>query len=92
MSPSAPIPPVVDHAKRAVIEEIKTKSLFNIFNIVAVVAILVIGYFLYKKFNEKFKSGAIRLPSMEPKAVPSAVEAVAAPVVVEEEVPDAKED
>jgi hypothetical protein len=56
--------PVVDHVKRAVIEEIKAKSPFNIFNIVAVVAILIIGYFLYKKFTEKFQKGAISIPQV----------------------------
>mgnify|MGYP006271654449 CR=1 FL=1 len=71
--------PVVDHAKRAVIQDIKTSSPFNIFNIVAIVAILVIGYFLYKKFTEKFQSGAIHIPEVKPqeKAVPIA--AVAEP-------------
>lgn len=89
---SSVVPPVVDQLKRTTIQEIKTKSIFNIFNIVAVVAILVIGYFLYKKFTEKFRSGAIRVENPEPQPV---VEAVAAPVVVqeaEEEVPDSKED
>ena len=87
-------PPVVDHAKRAIIDDIKAKSFFNLFNVVAVVAILVIGYFLYKKFTQKFQSGAIKLPSMEPMAAPSNVEAVAAPVIVEEEdeVEDSKEE
>jgi hypothetical protein len=60
--------PVVDHAKRAVIQEITSKSPFNIFNIVAIVAILVIGYFLYKKFNEKFQKGSINIPSIVPTA------------------------
>ena len=72
--------PVVDHAKRAIIQDITSKSPFNIFNIVAIVAILVIGYFLYKKFNEKFQKGSINIPSivpLEPKAQS------AAPVVVE---------
>ena len=72
--------PVVDHAKRAVIQEITSKSPFNIFNIVAIVAILVIGYFLYKKFNEKFQKGSIKIPSivpLEPKTQS------AAPVVME---------
>jgi hypothetical protein len=40
--------PVVDHAKRSILGEIKSSGPFNIFNIVALVAILVIGYFLYK--------------------------------------------
>jgi len=96
MSPPAPVPPVVDAAKRATIDEIKTKSFFSLFNIVAVVAILVIGYFLYRKFTEKFQSGAIRLPSMEPTAPSTTVQAGAAPIVEEEseedEVPDSKED
>lgn len=85
------VPPVVDHAKRAVIDDIKTKSFFNLFNVAAVVAILVIGYFLYKKFNEKFKSGAIRLPSMEPTASASAVNAVSAPVI-EDDAEEVKQD
>jgi hypothetical protein len=40
---------------------VKSFSPFNIFNIVALVAILVIGYFLYKKFTEKFNNGAINV-------------------------------
>lgn len=60
--------PVVDHAKRAVIQEITAKSPFNIFNIVALVAILVIGYFLYKKFTEKFQKGSIKIPDIMPTA------------------------
>jgi len=72
--------PVVDHIKRATIEDIKAKSLFNVFNIVAVVAIIVIGYFLYKKLNEKFQKGAIKFPSIVPASVSSPD---AAPVVVE---------
>lgn len=58
--------PVVDHAKRAVIQEITSKSPFNIFNIVAVVAILVIGFFLYKKFTDKFQKGSIKIPDIMP--------------------------
>jgi hypothetical protein len=58
--------PVVDHAKRAVIQEITAKSPFNIFNIVAIVAILVIGFFLYKKFTEKFQKGSIKIPEIVP--------------------------
>ena len=88
-------PPVVDHIKRATIDDIKAKSFFNLFNVVAVVAILVIGYFLYKKFNEKFQKGAIKFPSMEPMAAPSHVDAVSAPVIIEEEeddVEDSKEE
>jgi hypothetical protein len=71
--------PVVDHAKRAAVQEITSKSPFNVFNIVAIVAILVIGYFLYKKFTDKFQKGAIKFPSI----VPASVGSEAAPVVVE---------
>lgn len=85
-------PPVVDHAKRTTIQEVAAKSPFNVFNIVAIVAILVIGYFLYRKFNEKFSKGAIRMPVVVPR--PPTKEA--APVVVEAagepDVPDAKTD
>ena len=56
--------PVVDHVKRAALGEIKSASPFNIFNIVAVIAILVIGFFLYKKFTEKFQKGAIQVPQV----------------------------
>ena len=84
--------PVVDHVKRTTIQEISSKSPFNIFNIVAIVAILVIGYFLYKKFNTKYAQGAIKLPVMpmlaKPKADPApvtVVEAVAATPEVSEE-------
>jgi hypothetical protein len=84
--------PVVDHIKRSTIQDLASKSPFNIFNVVAVVAILVIGYFLYKKFNQKFAQGAIRMPVMA--ARPAAQEA--APVVVEttpdEPEPQSKED
>jgi hypothetical protein len=85
---------VVDHVKRSAIQELASKSPFNVFNVAAIVAILVIGYFLYKKFNKKFAQGAIRMPSMM-AARPAAKEA--APVVVEatggeaEEVQDSKE-
>ena len=72
--------PVVDHAKRAVIQEITSKSPFNVFNIVAIVAILVIGYFLYKKFTDKFQSGAIKIPDIMASATKSKP---TAPVVVE---------
>ena len=72
--------PVVDHVKRAAVQEITSKSPFNVFNIVAIVAILVIGFFLYKKFTEKFQQGAIKFPSIVPASVgPPA----AAPVIVE---------
>lgn len=60
------VPPVVDHAKRAVLQEIASKSPFNIFNIVAVVAILIIGWFLWQKFSAKFTKGAIKIPSIIP--------------------------
>jgi hypothetical protein len=76
----AAAPTVVDHAKRSAVQEITSKSPFNIFNIVAVVAILVIGYFLYKKFNEKFQKGAIKLHSIVPAATTGAD---SAPVMVE---------
>lgn len=66
--------------KRSAIQDLASKSPFNIFNIAAVVAILVIGYFLYKKFNKKFAQGAIRMPTMM-AARPASKEA--APVVVE---------
>ena len=86
--------PVVDHVKRSTIQDLASKSPFNVFNIAAIVAILVIGYFLYKKFNKKFAQGAIRMPSMMASR-PASQET--APVVVEatggdsEEVPDSKE-
>lgn len=93
----ASVAPVVDHVKRSTIQELASKSPFNIFNIVAVVAILVIGYFLYRKFNQKFARGAIRMPvmpvemMMQQAAAP--VEAVAEPAqTVVEEVEDSKDD
>jgi len=73
--------PVVDHVKRAAVQEITSKSPFNVFNIVAIVAVLVIGYFLYKKFTDKFQKGAIKFPSIVPASVSST--SAAAPVVVE---------
>ena len=83
--------PVVDHAKRAVIQEITSKSPFNIFNIVAIVAVLVIGYFLYKKFTDKFQKGAIKIPDII--AAPPKM-AKAAPVIIEtvSEVPEVIEE
>jgi hypothetical protein len=75
--------PVVDHVKRTVIQDIKAKSPFNIFNIVAIVAVLVIGYFLYKKFTEKFQKGTIKIPDIlaakpaSAEAAPTIIEAVA---------------
>jgi hypothetical protein len=71
--------PVVDHVKRTVIQEIKANSPFNIFNIIAIVAVLVIGYFLYKKFTEKFQKGSIKIPDIMPTA-PRVVEKAAAVV------------
>lgn len=71
--------PVVDHARRAVIQEIKSQSPFNIFNIVAIVAVLVIGYFLYKKFSDKFQKGAIKIPDILP-TVPAVTKQAAAVV------------
>jgi hypothetical protein len=82
--------PVVDHAKRAVLGEIKAKSPFNVFNIVAIVAILVIGYFLYKKFTEKFQKGAIKIPDIMPsvpkvtKQAATVIETVPEPQVIPE--------
>lgn len=84
------VPPVVDHVKRSAIQEITSKSPFSIFNIIAIVAILVIGYFLYRKFTEKFQKGAIKIPPilpMEPKKVqeaPVVVETAAKPAVIPE--------
>lgn len=91
---SPPAPPVVDHVKRSIIDDIKTKSFFSIFNIVAVVAILVIGYFLYKKFNDKFKNGEIKIPTINPASIVQTAEAAPVQVIEEEEeeVADAKED
>ena len=56
------VPPVVDHAKRSVIETIKSKSPFSVLNIAAILAILIIGYFLYKKFNKKFNREGSKMP------------------------------
>ena len=53
--------PVVDHAKRSILGDIKSSNPFNIFNIVALVAILLVGFLLYKKFSEKFQKGAINI-------------------------------
>ena len=76
--------PVVDHAKRAIIQDITSKSPFNIFNIVAIVAIFVIGYFLYKKFTTKFQKGAIKIPDIMPammkKSAPAVVETAPEPI------------
>ena len=85
--------PVVDHAKRAVIQEITAKSPFNVFNIVAIVAILVIGYFLYKKFTDKFQKGAVKIPDIMASSKMGRT-ASAAPVIVEtvSEVPDVIEE
>ena len=87
------VPPVVDHVKRSTIQEITSKSPFNIFNIVAIVAVLVIGYFLYRKFTDKFQKGAIKIPPILPMGPPNDQDA--APVVVEavaDPEPDTKED
>jgi hypothetical protein len=73
----AAAPPVVDHVKRTIVQDIASKSPFNVFNIVAIVGILVIGFYLYRKFNAKFAKGAIRMPQIIP-GPPSAT--VAAPV------------
>ena len=83
--------PVVDHAKRAVIQEITPKSPFNVFNIVAIVAILVIGYFLYKKFTDKFQKGAVKIPDIV--AAPPKMSSKAATVIeTVSEVPDVIEE
>jgi hypothetical protein len=63
--------PVVDHAKRSVLGEIKSSGPFNIFNIVALIAILVIGYLLYKKFSDKFQKGAIQMPTVSAPLKPN---------------------
>jgi hypothetical protein len=90
------VPPVVDHVKRSTIQELASKSPFNIFNIVAVVAILVIGYFLWRKFNQKFARGAIRMPviPVEPVVMQQAAPVVAQgePVSTETTVEESKED
>ena len=75
--------PVVDHVKRATIQEITSKSPFSIFNIVAIVAILVIGYFLYKKFTDKFQKGSIKIPKAVSFRKP--IETVAEPVEEDED-------
>jgi hypothetical protein len=84
------VPPVVDHVKRSTIQELASKSPFNIFNIVAVVAILVIGYFLWRKFNQKFARGAIRMPviPVEPVMQAAPVVAQGEPVSTETTVED----
>ena len=66
MAPPVAPPPVVDHVQRSKIQDIVSKSPFNMFNILAIVGILVIGYFLYRKFNDKFAKGAIKLPQIIP--------------------------
>ena len=80
--------PVVDHAKRAMIQDIKAKSPFNIFNIVAIVAVLVIGYFLYKKFTEKFQKGSIKIPEILPTAPKVAEKAAAVVEAKPEPIPE----
>jgi hypothetical protein len=88
--------PVVDHVKRTVIQDIKAKSPFNVFNIVAIVAVLVIGYFLYKKFTEKFQKGSIKIPDIlaakpaSTDSAPTIIEAVATNEVIPE--PGVKEE
>lgn len=83
--------PVVDHVKRAVIQDIKSQSPFNIFNIVAIVAVLVIGYFMYKKFTNKFQTGAIKIPDIMPAVVkPPAAVVETAPIAIPE--PGTKEE
>lgn len=70
---------MVDHVKKTAIQEITSKSFFNIFNIVAVVAIVIIGYFLYKKFTQKFDKGAIKIPDILPKSIAKVEELVPEP-------------
>lgn len=91
--------PVVDHVKRSMIQEIVSKSPFNMFNIVAIVAIVAIGYYLYRKFNKKFANGAIKLPTIVPaparksnKKESGTVIEVAATAEPEEESEDEVED
>lgn len=83
--------PVVDHAKRAVIQEITAKSPFNVFNIVAIVAILIIGYFLYKKFTDKFQKGSIKIPDIMPTA-PKVTKAAATVIETVPEKPEVIEE
>jgi hypothetical protein len=84
--------PVVDHVKRAALGEIKSASPFNIFNIVAVIAILVIGFFLYKKFTEKFQKGAIQVAPQMSAPLKKAKEAVNNIVAQAAEVPPPADD
>jgi hypothetical protein len=79
--------PVVDPS-RARIQEAVSSSPFNIFNIVAIVLILVIGFYLYRRFTSK--SPERRFPLVKP--VSAAPEPTAAPVTVEEDVPDVTEE
>jgi hypothetical protein len=84
--------PVVDHVKRSALSDIKAGGPFNIFNIVALVAILVIGYFLYKKFTEKFQSGAIKIPQVAApikSAVPIVAQAAEVPPPADDATPSA---
>jgi cell division protein FtsN len=84
------VPPVVDHASRARIQEAVSTSPFNVFNIVAIVVILVLGFYLYKKFMDKKPN--IRFPLVQPEPIKK--EEVAAPIPEdpEDEVPETKED
>lgn len=85
------VPPVVDHASRARIQDAVSTSPFNVFNIVAIVVILVLGFYLYKKFMDKKPN--IRFPLVQPEPIKK--EEVAAPIPEEDpedEVPETKED
>ena len=65
------------------------KNPFSIFNIIALVAILVIGYFLYKKFTQKFKSGEITIehPKIHQPVTIQAVESPSPPPPDDESTP-----
>lgn len=84
------VPPVVDHASRARIQEAVSTSPFNIFNIVAIVVILILGFYLYKKFMDKQPN--IRFPLVQPEPIKKEEVAAPIPEEPEDEVPETKED
>jgi hypothetical protein len=84
------VPPVVDHAARARIQDAVTASPFNVFNIVAIVVILVLGFYLYKKFMDKKPN--IRFPLVQPEPIKKEETAAPIPEDQEDEVPETKED
>jgi hypothetical protein len=88
------VPPVVDHASRARIQDAVSTSPFNVFNIVAIVVILVLGFYLYKKFMDKKPN--IRFPLVQPEPIKKdEVTVTSAPIPEEDpedEVPETKED